>query len=199
MEFRVQATIRRGQIGKPALELMGALTQCLVGLGAFLQVGRADATDMVEMSSYQPVAIIGQDNGSHFGNPFVAHTLAVILSTVIVMVSCFKVKQMMGYATHASHKDASTQYSLKDAMENPATDRSVRLHIQATFSAMTIESGRDYLRARRFGQSVSASRKAEEIEMCVETTLSDIDSEKIYSMNSLADVWNPNVLIMIRH
>ena len=175
---------------------MVALTQCLVGLGAFLRVGGADATDVVERSSYRPVAIIGQDNESHFGYAYMAYTVAVIHSTAIVMISCLK---MIGHTMKATHKDASTQYSLKDAMKNTATDRSMRLHLRATFSAMTIESGRDYLRARRVSQGVSALRKAEVIEMCVETTLSDIDSEKIYSMNSLADVWNPNALIMMRH
>eukprot|EP00959_Pyramimonas_sp_CCMP1952_P051835 1083566-Pyramimonas_sp.AAC.1 len=45
IDFMKRLTAMQGQIGKPALGLVGALTQCLVGLGAFLQMGRADAAE----------------------------------------------------------------------------------------------------------------------------------------------------------
>eukprot|EP00959_Pyramimonas_sp_CCMP1952_P228699 4781630-Pyramimonas_sp.AAC.1 len=72
---------------------MGALTQCLVGLGAFLQVGRADATDIIK-GDYQPVAISSPaDDESHFGASTTVVMMMFTLLSVIATSAVFKVKQ----------------------------------------------------------------------------------------------------------
>ncbi|CAK0836789.1 unnamed protein product, partial [Prorocentrum cordatum] len=133
---------KKGQIGKPALELMGALTQCLVGLGTFLQFGRADATELVE-KEFQPVAISSPaDDESHFGVSTTVVMMMLTLLSVVATSAVFKVKQHIDRTTQPAQKDASTQYSLKDTMKNGATSNIVVNDLRAMFTAMTIDSGR---------------------------------------------------------
>ncbi|CAK0819502.1 unnamed protein product [Prorocentrum cordatum] len=190
---------KKGQIGKPALELMGALTQCLVGLGTFLQFGRADATELGE-KEFQPVAIWSPaDDESHFGVSTTVVMMMLTLLSVVATSAVFKVKQHIDRITQPARKDASTQYSLKDTMKNGATSKIVVNDLRAMFTAMTIDSGREFLRLRRVDRAVSTYTKAMVVEACVATALNEIRQDKIYSVDGFVGIWHPHSLAMIRY
>eukprot|EP00959_Pyramimonas_sp_CCMP1952_P388686 8144267-Pyramimonas_sp.AAC.1 len=63
-------------------------------------------------------------------------------------------------------------------MKSGATSKIVATHLRAMFTAMTIDSGREFLRLRRVDQSISTYTKAMVVEACVATALNEIKQDK---------------------
>ncbi|CAK0851242.1 unnamed protein product [Prorocentrum cordatum] len=125
--------------------------------------------------------LTGKGDESHFGYSTTVVMMMLTLLSVIAASAAFKVKQHIDRVMQPAQKDAPTQYSLKDTMKNGATSKIVANDLRAMFTAMTIDSGREFLRLRRVDRAISTYTKAMVVEACVATALNKIRQDNIYS------------------